>query len=217
MNTLGPGIHVHTAPQRFIGIELGARMTVLETDQGVLVHSPLDVDPALVEPFGPLRFVVAPNLFHHLYVGRWVEAGAEAWAAAGLDEKRPDLRFAGVLTPGVQPFGDDVLVIPLQCFSFSNEVVLLHRPSRTLVVTDLLFHIQPDAPLFTRIAMGAVGGYPGCCTSLIEKVGFKRSIARQEMAMLAGLDFDRIVLSHGKVVETDGQAIFRKAMAWLGI
>lgn len=212
MRVLAPGVSVHEAPQTFAGLEVGARMTVLETAGGVLVHSPVDVDPAALG-LTP-RWVVAPNKLHHLYVGRWAAAGVPVWAAPGLPEKRPDVAFAGVLDRGA-PFGDDVGVFPLTCFPFANEVVLLHRPSRTLVVADLVFNFQPDAPWLTRAAMACLCGYPGCRTTLLERVGFDRPTARREIGALLGLDFDRLVLSHGAVIETGGKEALRGAMSWL--
>ena len=217
MRSHGDGVHTIDTPLSFFGMELGARMTVLETTHGLLVHSPVDIDPSEIAHLGALRWAVAPNRLHHLFIGRWIDAGAEAWAAPGLPEKRTDLDFAGVLDADRQPFGDEVLVVPLTCFSFTNEVVLLHRPSRTLIVTDLLFHIQADAPLGTRVAMTLAGGYPGCCTTFVERIGFHRPTARREMAALAALDFDRLIMSHGAVVETGGKEAFRGAMSWLGI
>ena len=211
------GVTTFEAPQRFLGIEMGARMTVLDTGNGLLVHSPIDVAPEVVEPLGKVRWVVAPNKFHHLYVGEWMDAGIEGWAAPGLAEKRPDLQFAGVLGETPAPFGDSIGVVALRCFGFTQEVVLLHRPSKTLVVTDLLFNIQPEAPLMTRAFMTVAGGYPGCCTTLLERWGFDRTVAKKEMANLASLDFDRLVMAHGAVVETGGKEAFVKAMAWLGI
>lgn len=216
MRQLGQGIHVIEAPQQFLGLEMGARTTVLETDRGLIVHSPVGVDPSVVAQLGEPRWVVAPNTFHHLYVGDWMAAGWEGWAALGLAEKRPDLPFAGVLD-AVDTFGPDVDVYPLRCFPFTNEVVLHHKPSRTLIVTDLLFHITAAFPWTTRFAMRCLGGYPGCCTTVVERIGFKRDTARREMRVLAKLDFDRLVMAHGEVIETGGREAFREAMAWLKI
>jgi len=216
VRTIGPDIHVTEGPQRFLGLEVGARMTVLEVDGGLLVHSPLPVSPDTIADLGEPRWVVAPNKLHHLYVGPWLDAGLQGWAAPGLPEKRSDLHFAGVLDQG-QPFGDDVLVVPMRCFPFASEVVLLHRPSRTLVVTDLVFHFQPDAPWLTRAAMTCLCGYPGCSTTLLERVGFHRPTARREIGELLNLDFDRLVMSHGAVIESGGKDALKGAFRWLGV
>lgn len=217
MRKLAAGVYVTEAPQRFYGLEVGARMTVLETAAGLVVYSPIDVGPSVVAPLGVPRWVVAPNKLHHLYAGRWIDAGLEAWAAPGLREKRPDLAFAGVLGERPAPFGDQVAVFPLRCFALTNEVVLLHRPSRTLVVTDLVFHFTPQAPWLTRAAMTFVCGYPGCRTTALERVGFDRAVARREVAGLLALDFDRLIMAHGEVIDTGGREALRGAMGWLGL
>lgn len=217
MRQIAEGVHVWEAPQRFLGLEVGARMTALETGDGLLIHSPLAVDHGVVEAIGAPRWVVCPNKLHHLHAGPWLDAGLSGHAAPGLPEKRPDLRFDGVLDGAAHPFGDAIAVFPLTCFPFANEVVLLHRPTRTLVVTDLVFHFQADAPWTTRAAMTLMWGYPGCCTTVLERVGFHRDTARRELGALLNEDFDRLVMSHGAVIETGGKAALRGALRWLGV
>lgn len=212
MRALAPGLRVAEAPQRFLGLEVGARMTVMTLDGGVLVHSPIAVDPGAVDA----RWVLAPNLLHHLHVGPWIAAGAEAWAAPGLAAKRADLRFAGELTDSGHPFGAEVAVLPLRCFGLTNEVAVLHRPSRTLVVTDLVFHFGPSAPLLTRVAMACACAWPGCRASALERVGMRRELARQEIGELLTWDFDRLVMAHGDVIETGGREALADAYRWLG-
>lgn len=216
LRELASGVHVAEAKQGFYGLELGARMTVLETSGGLLVHSPIAIDPERVASLGTPRWVLAPNLFHHLYAGAWIDAGLEGWCAAELPKKRPDLK-ARVVPPDTQPFGSDVEVLPLTCFSFSNEVVVLHRPSRTLVVTDLCFNLPATAPFWTRLAMRAIGGYPGVSSTLLERFGMQREIARRELGTIASWDFDRVILGHGDVVERGGKDAFVGAFRWLGL
>ncbi len=213
-----PGLWTFTAPQRFMGVEVGARMTVMATSQGLVVHSPLAIPLEAAAALGDLRYVVSPNKLHHLYARPWIDAGLEAYAAPGLPQKRPDLKFTAELTdPDARPFGPDISIHPLACFPFTNEVVLLHRPTRTLVVTDLVFHFSADAPWHTRAAMFCLGGYPGCRTTLLERVGFRRSVARAEIGALLELDFDRLIMAHGEVIETGGKEALRGAMGWLGL
>lgn len=211
------GIDVHERPQAFFGLEVGARMTVLSLPGGLLLHSPTDLDPRELDALGSPRWLLAPNKLHHLYAGPWMQRGVEGWAAAGLAAKRPDLSFAGEVTGEAAPFGDEVLLIGLACFSFTNEVLLLHRPSRTLVVTDLVFNFGPRAPWLTRAAMCCAGGYPGCRTTALERVGMDRSKARAELGRVLQLDFDRLIPSHGEIIETGGKEKLRSAFSWLGL
>lgn len=216
IRTIVPGVHVAEAPQGFLGIEVGARMTVLELDGGLLVHSPIALEPDTISHLGSPRWVLAPNLLHHLYVGPWIDAGLEAWAAPGLPDKRPDLHFHGVVEqPTSHPFGDDLLLMPLACFALTNEVALLHRPSRTLIVSDLVFNFSPEAPWSTRAAMRCLGGYPGCKVTLLERLGMRRAVARRELNALAQWDFDRLIMAHGDVIETGGKKALLDAFRWL--
>jgi len=205
------------APQRFLGLEIGARMTAIRIADAVLLYSPIDIAPTALEELGTPRWLLAPSRLHHLYVGPWLERGIEAWAAPGLPEKRTDLSFDHIVEQTCTPFGDDVQLIPLRSFSLTNEVVLFHAPSRTLVVADLVFNFNQDTPWLTRAAMWASGAYPGCRVSILERLGMDRTIARKEIRMLLDLDFDRLIPAHGGIIKAGGREALRSAYAWLGL
>ncbi|MEM1009866.1 MAG: hypothetical protein AAGJ35_12790, partial [Myxococcota bacterium] len=107
-----PKLYVVETPQRFWGLEVGARMTILRLEGGLLLHSPVRIDASLLEPLGILRWALAPNRLHHLYMGPWIDAGLEAWAAPGLPAKRPDLKFHAVVGQDPHPFGEEVALFP---------------------------------------------------------------------------------------------------------
>lgn len=192
-------------------------MTVIDIDGSLLLHSPIDLEPAALAPLGAPRWLLAPNRMHHLYAGTWMARGLESWVAPGLPQKRAELTFDHVVHRACEPFGDAVRLIPLRCFSLTNEVVLLHRPSRTLVVTDLVFHFSRETPWLTRAAMWCSGAYPGCRASIIERLGMKRDIACDEIAGLLDLDFDRLIPAHGAIIESGGKDALRAAYRWLGL
>ena len=97
LTRVAEGLHVVAAPQRFLFLELGTRMTVIELEGGgVALHSPVPFDAHLADEvarIGEVRCVIAPNVFHHLHVGPWLAAspGAVLCAPEGLRKKRPDL------------------------------------------------------------------------------------------------------------------------------
>lgn len=217
LHEITAGVYTARTDQGFYGLEVGARMTVLSLDAGVFVHSPIEVDPSIVEEIGQPRWVLAPNLFHHLHVRRWIDAGFEGWAAPGLPDKRADVAFHGVVESSSQPFGPEVHVLALRCFPMSNEVVVLHRPSRTLILTDLVFNLGHHTPWSTKAAMWCLGGYPGCRTTALERLRMHRPTARRELAEILSWDFDRLVMSHGEVIETGGKAALREAFGWLAV
>ena len=99
---LSKNIWIAERPQRFYGIEVGTRMTVIRlADGSLLLHSPVSLDHGLrreLDSIGRVRFTVAPNRVHHLHAGEVAEAYPEArlWVAPGLERKRPDLVFVVV-------------------------------------------------------------------------------------------------------------------------
>ena len=64
--------------------------------------------------------------------------------------------------------------------------------------------------------MRCAGGYPGCRATLLERVFMDREAARKDLRGLPALDFDRLVMSHGDVIETGGKDVLRGAYSWLG-
>lgn len=211
-------------PFSWFGAQMGSRMTVIRLPEGSLfIHSPVTLDPALravVDALGPVRFVIAPNRLHHLYVSDWVAAYPEAefWCAPKLTEKRTDIPWTGTLGDAPEPgWAEDLDQAELAGNRFMTEVLFLHRESRTLIVVDALesFHRGDHGPLSCALArIGGVwerAGYTRDQRLMIkDRPAFRRSIEK-----VLSWDFDRIILAHGHLVETNGKRVFRDAFSWL--
>ena len=79
IESLDRGLWAIARPFRALDrLEVGARTTVLGLeDGGLLVHSPIrldDSDREAIRALGPVRAIVAPNLWHHLFFGPAAEA-----------------------------------------------------------------------------------------------------------------------------------------------
>lgn len=223
LTALADDLWVADQPLRFYGIEVGTRMTVARLDGGALwLHSPVRPTPELraaVDALGRVRFVVAPNRWHHLYVGDWQAAydGAEAWGAPGLAKKRPDLALTGVLDD-VAPAGwaGQIDQLARQGAPIMGEVVFLHRKSRSLVVSDTAHNFGDGAPAGTRFFFSLLGGWRGFRTTLMDRAVVKdRAAARASLERVLAWDFDRIVVCHGAVLESGGKDALRRAYDWL--
>ena len=141
-------------------------MTVIRlADGSLLLHSPVALDPELrreLDAIGRVRFAVAPNRVHHLYAGEVAKAypGARLWVAPGLERKRPDLVFVGVLgDEAPAEWKDEVDQVFFRGRPYENEVVFLHRASRTLIMCDLAFNFGPRAAAPTRLLMRLLRSY----------------------------------------------------------
>ncbi|HET6305301.1 MAG TPA: DUF4336 domain-containing protein [Myxococcota bacterium] len=223
MRELAPDLWVAERSQRFYGLEVGTRMTVLRlADGSLLLHSPVSLDAALrreLDARGPVRFAVAPNRVHHLHAGEVASVYPEArlWIAPGLERKRPDLVFEGVLgDEAPAPWRGQVDQVFFRGRPYENEVVFHHRASRTLILCDLAFHFRAGTHPVTRLLMQLIRSYDRFGPSRLDPLLIRdRKQARQSLERILAWDFDRIVVAHGDVLEHGGRQALREGYAWL--
>lgn len=223
LEPLDRDLWVASRPLRLVVGDVGARMTVVRLAGGDLwLHSPVPLDAPLREALaecGRVRWLVGPSLVHHLFLGSYADAfpGATLVGAPGLPEKRRDLRFGAVMDEDfVPPWGDEIRHCPFRGAPRMQEVVFLHAPTRTLILTDLAFHVHPErdrARLFHWL-VGATGrfGPHRLARSLIRHP----AAARGSLATILAWDFDRVIVSHGDVLESGGLLAMQRAFAFLG-
>jgi hypothetical protein len=204
------------------GVKLPIRMTLCRLPRGGLfVHSPLPLsDPLLmaVARIDAVEYLVAPNRLHHRFAGQWMQrfAGAKLYGAEGLARKRKDLRFAGVLGQGEAPWAsvlDQTLVAGAPGV---NETVFLHRPSRSLLVTDLLFNVREPANFVTGLVLRVMGTRGRLAMSRAwRRYTRDREALKASLENVLAWDFTRILPGHGAIHESpDAPRDARAAMAW---
>jgi hypothetical protein len=200
---------------------LGTRTTIVRLpDGGLWVHSPgnLEAYRGAIDALGPVRALVAPNKMHHLYLtmahGFWPEA--KVHLAPGLAERFPKLP-AGAVLANESPWTPTIEQLHVDGVPPIEEVVFLHRASRTLILCDLAFNIRPPAPWHTRLLMTFNGGFDrfGPSQAFRWLILRDRAALRRSLDTIAGWDFDRVTVTHGDVVETGGHATFTEAFSWV--
>ncbi len=222
LRELAPDLWATERPFRFFGAEIGTRMTVVRLADGSLwLHSPVAPDPELrkaLDALGPVRFVVAPNRFHHLQAGPYASHYPESQlhVAPGLEEKRRDLRVEAVLGDEAPPgWAGQIDQLVFQGFPIANEVVFLHRASRTLVLTDLAFNPGPAMPAPTRFFL-RLGGNRGLSPTYLERLLIRdRAAGRASLERILAWDFERVIVSHGDVLPAGGREALRAGYRWL--
>jgi hypothetical protein len=223
LRRLAPDLWVIERPLRFAGLEVGTRMSVIALEDGsLLLHSPILPDPELreeLDALGPVRFAVAPNRFHHLYVADCVSAYPElqCFCAPGLERKRSDIRWDGILgDEAPEAWAGQLDQIPFQGFPLANEVLFFHRSSRTLLAADLVYNVGAEAAALTRLFFRLLGGYGRFGSTRLERLMIRdRSAARASLERILEWDFERVILAHGDVLERGGPAALRAGYAWL--
>ncbi len=208
-------------PLRFWGVETGTRMTLVRlSGGGLFVHCPVALDPATrreVDALGPVRAVVAASLYHHMFVGQWMAAYPEAsfWACPGLERKRSDLGFTGVLGDVPHPVWSEDLDQASLTARFEHEIVFFHEPTRTLVCADALLNLARHPSPLTRAAAWLMGNSaPG--KGYLEYIAVRdRTLARRQVDRILEWDIDGVVLAHGDLIAHGGHDALREAYAWL--
>jgi hypothetical protein len=199
-------------------------MTVIRlADRSLMLHSPVDLDADLLERLsgmGEVRWLIGPNKTHSLFLQAYREVFPNALlcGAPGLAEKRRDLRFDHVLGSGPPPPGwpEEVETQLIEGAPSMNEVAFLHRPSRTLVLTDLVFNVESGLGNQARLFHRLVGATDRFGPHRLIRLGIRdRRAARRSMDRVLAWDFDRVVMSHGEVVPTGGHAMIEQAFAFL--
>jgi len=219
---IADGLWSMTQPLRFWGVETGARMTIVRLqDGGLFVHSPLPLDEALgaeIDGLGPTKVVVAPSLFHHLSAGVWKDSYPEAVLACcpGLEKKRADLAWDRILSDRPEPeWAGHLDQVVFAARTMENEVVFFHRRTRTMICADAIFNLSEHPSRLTRIVALLLGNRKPGATWLERLMIRDRAAAREQIGRMIAWKPERILLAHGKCIEHDGEAVLRKAYAWL--
>ncbi len=228
LREIAADLWVAEQPLRYLGFEMGRRMTVIRLTGGaLLVHSPVSLSTQLegeLAALGEVRFVAPASILHgHLYMEQYGDAYPQArlFGVPGLERKRPDLRFDGMLGDAPEPeWADDFDQKRFEGHRVAgrvlNEVELFHRKTRTLITGDLCFNIGPEWPLRTRLLAWGPRMRPRLGPTVAFRLGIRdREAARRSVERILEWDFDRILPGHGEIVDTGGKDKFEKDFAWL--
>lgn len=211
-------------PVRYFGIDIAARMVVIRLSDGrVMLQSPGEITPDLkakIEAIGPVAWIVAPGTFHHLHVSAAQAAfpAAQTWICPGLETKRPDLRFDALLGDTPPPdWADDLDQVVVDHNRVISEVVFFHRPSRTLIVVDLIELIGDMTPeagwkIWAYWKLFRMWNRPRPAPEYT--MGWRdRKKAAVALRRILDWDFERIVLQHGALITENAKDAARDAWA----
>lgn len=200
------------------GAELGIRMTVIRlSDDELWLHSPVRFGENLSAQFatlGKVRFIVSPSKMHRLYLTEWLAAHPQAthYVPVGMTLNMPSGKLPTTLSQ-IPPkeWRGKMEQHEVQGIPDLNEVVFFHPQTRTLILTDLCFNIR-EGSWWTQVFFKLNGGWDRFGPTrifkraILDRVAFRGSIDR-----ILRWDFDRIIVSHGEMIESGGKELFRAA------
>lgn len=219
---LAPGGTVDVA-----GFRYPTRMALIRLhDDRLLAWSPVALSADLrtaVDNLGQVAHVVAPNHLHHLALPDWQTAYPDAvfYAAPGLQAKRADLRFDAALCDTPPTAWDGLLdqVVVRGC-AITQEVVFFHRPSGTVLFTDLLQQFPDDwfagwRRIVARLDL-MVSPHP-CVPRKFRVATTNRAAARQAVRRILDWPARSVVMAHGTPVTLNAPAFLAEAFKWLRV
>ncbi|HUG10747.1 MAG TPA: DUF4336 domain-containing protein [Opitutaceae bacterium] len=222
LKAFAPGVWEYNAPLRVLGIELGHRMTVVRLADGTLwIHSPVMWSRELdgeIRMLGEVRHFVAPNRMHDGFWPEWFDhfKGAQFSAAPGVVKEHPELPFSMKLADdrtGVP--GGELQARLMRGMPLVNEVVFHHVPSRTLIVADLMFNLDPP-DLRSRLLLRLNGALGRPTPSRMFRMAIRdRAAFRESLEGVLLWDFDRVIVGHGENLVSGGRNVLREAFAFL--
>ncbi len=229
LRKVGQNIWVAEQPLRFFGLSVGTRMTVISFKNGELaVISPIKIDSEILEQLkqiGNVKHIIAPNLFHHLFLSEFKNFYPEAkiYAVSSLKSKRPEIDIDFELDKNKSNFYSQLEYLSftgLNTFLPSgasplNEYVFFHPESKTLIVTDIAFYFDENFPLTIKLLSKITGGYKKLRPSFLEQLGTKeKDKVKQSVEKVLAWDFRRVIMAHGSIVEDDGKQQFKEGYEW---
>ncbi len=223
LTPVAPEVWLARHPLTYFGFRVTTAMTLVRLPSGGLwVHSPNPLHDALkaeVDALGPVEHIVVPNRMHHLYAQECAAQypAARLYVAPDLGQKNPAFAGLPLIPPDAEaPWGQTIGSVFVEGNAELAETVFFHRPSRTLILTDLAVHMGPWDSFGTRLYTRLSGCYDRVGLSFALRSLFKdRGAARRSVRRILEWDFTRIVLGHGPVVTENARATFEAAFSWL--
>ncbi len=200
-------------------------MIRLSGDRIVLI-SPVKLEPQTqeyIKDLGEVAYIIAPNLFHYLYIKdcKNIYPQAKLLAVPGLKTKQPELKIDRVFFQDEIDFQSELEYILFAGFRVSlitkaatlNEVVFYHQASKTLILTDTAFNFDGEGcsrsesisnhrvdhsfPWLTQLGAKLMGSYDTLQPSLLEKLVIEdKNQVKASVEKIFNWDFQRVIMAH---------------------
>lgn len=230
MQQVDNNIWVAEQPLKFMGLSIRTRMTVIRLiNNCLLLISPIHITKKTkqqLDRLGTVKYLIAPNLFHYLYIAECqkIYPKAKVFAPPLLEKKQPNLKIDRVFVQDEIDFNSELEYFLFKEFQVLmgtkiktvNEIVFYHPSSKTLIITDSAFNFDDTFPLVTQLAARVLGSYKTLKPSWLEKIAIQdKQEAKKSIDKILAWDFNRVIMGHGTIVETDARQKLAAGYQWL--
>lgn len=219
MRQLHENLWILTYPLSVLGTNHGRTVTLIRLKSGkTILHSMAPFPPqdeAAIRAIGDPSWLVEAMLLHDTYAkeGRDIFPGPPFFGPEGFSEV-VKFETRSLRNPPAE-WKDEVEVIEILGAPKLKEHVFIHKPSRTLIVADLVFNFPPQEQGWDKFFHRFIAGfkrYPGM--SRVFRLFVKdRDAFRSSIDQVMAADFDRIIVGHGQVIETNGKELLKRGLA----
>lgn len=191
------------------------RMTIVRLLDGrIFIHNAIHLrknELDWLRSLGTIAYIVAPNVFHTSDAG-WMKTQFPAatlfvpgrklayFKKAGHEAFDTELEFP-------EEIATELLYLPSKGTSI-QEAIFLHRPSRTLILTDLAFNMPDVYHGFEKVVMewNKVGGRFGPTRAMKWIFTKNKAEVLETFRQILTLDFHRVIVNHGNVLNPEESA-----------
>ena len=236
MKEFAPNVWTVDGPHvSFFGFPYPTRMVVIrlvERDDGdcAWIWSPVEISDELAKEVeskaGRVKFIVSPNKIHHIYLKQWADRYPDAvvFAPPGLEGRKvaAGINFGARFGEG-QPepeFAKEIDTVIIKGSYVLEEVEFFHKSSNTAIICDLIQR-HPESEMT---------GLKGLLMKLDGLVGengstprdwrltfwpFGKDALRKSRDALIEWNADKLIVAHGKCVESDASDVIKRALYWI--
>lgn len=218
MEQVSENLWVLRYPLRVLGAQLGRTVTVIRLASGELViHSTAPFtssDAGSIRALGRPAWLLDATLFHDTFAAAGCAAFPETRFAAPAGFSFATEQGFSLGTPPSE-WRNQVEVLALEGIPRLREHVFFHRPTRTLIVADLVFNFGPEHSAWTHWFFrwgGDIREFPGMSrlfrTCIKDRTAFASSLQR-----MMQWDFERLIVGHGDIIGIGAKAKLASALA----
>lgn len=209
------------------GVWFTTRMTVARLPDGsIWIESPV---PASFETLqrmsdlGPVQWLLAATPRHVWRLDAWhtLFPKAQLWTSPHTLFTLQQGRLPLTGTLGDEPpraWGDVFDQLIFRGNPLLDEVVYLHRPSKTVIMGDMIqFNTRLEGHPLQDFIFRMSGIAPGQAGMGVDmRLTFlDRAAARRSLQRLLAWDFDKLIIAHGPCIEADAKGFVERAFRWL--
>ena len=213
-------------PVQFLGLPFSTRMTLVRLSNGELwVHSPIKLSDTIkeqIDTLGQVKYLIAPNHLHHLFLPEWIAAypNAEVYGTNEVIKKRNDITFDASFNEQQDwPWRADIEQEMFTGSPLMEECVFYHKGSNTLIVTDLVENFSGrNFNYWQRVVAKGVGILaPNGKMPLDWRLSFMfgKTDARKHIKRVLAWEPELLIMCHGQILTENTGKFLARSFDWL--